>query len=211
MFTGIIEGMGTVKRMTRRGEDSLLEINVPFDMTDISRGDSISVNGACLTVTDIRGSIFTADVSAETLAKTNLGELKLGGEVNLEKALRMNAFLGGHLVLGHVDCVGKLYERSIKSNSIIFGIEIEKELGRYIVEKGSVTVDGVSLTVNMYEKNRFYVNVIPHTVKMTTLGFRKVGDCVNIEVDILAKYVEKLLNPKKEIDLDFLSQHGFLE
>lgn len=211
MFTGIIEGMGAVKRMTGRGEDSLLEIDAPFDMTDIKKGDSIAVNGACLTVTDIRGSVFIAYVSAETLAKTNLGELKVGGEVNLEKALRMNAFLGGHLVLGHVDCIGKLCERNMKSNSIIFGIEIEKEPGRYIVEKGSVTVDGVSLTVNRYEKNRFYVNVIPHTAKMTTLGFRKVGDYVNIETDILAKYIEKLLDPKKEIDMDFLSEHGFLE
>ena len=211
MFTGIIEGMGAVKRMTRRGEDSLLEIAAPFDMTDIKRGDSIAVNGACLTITDIRGSVFTADVSAETLAKTNLGGLKVGGEVNLEKALRMNAFLGGHLVLGHVDCVGKLCERNMKSNSIIFGIEIEKEPGRYIVEKGSVTVEGISLTVNRYEKNRFYVNVIPHTANMTTLGFRKVGDYVNIETDILAKYIEKLIDPKKEIDLDFLSEHGFLE
>lgn len=211
MFTGIIEGMGAVKRMTRRGEDALLEIDAPFDMTDIKEGDSIAVNGACLTATAIRGSVFTADVSAETLTKTNLGELKVGGEVNLEKALRMNAFLGGHLVLGHVDCVGKLCERNMKSNSIIFGIEIEKEPGRYIVGKGSVTVDGVSLTVNRYEKNRFHVSVIPQTAKMTTLGFRKVGDSVNIETDILAKYVEKLLNPKKEIDLDFLSEHGFLE
>ncbi len=114
MFTGIIEGMGAVKRMTRRGEDALLEIGAPFDMTDIKEGDSIAVNGACLTATAIRGSVFTADVSAETLAKTNLGELKVGGEVNLEKALRMNAFLGGHLVLGHVDCVGKLCERNMK-------------------------------------------------------------------------------------------------
>ncbi|MBN2569912.1 MAG: riboflavin synthase [Deltaproteobacteria bacterium] len=211
MFTGIIEGLGIVRSMTRRGEDFLLEVDAPFDMTDIKEGDSIAVNGACLTVTDIIGSLFTADVSAETLAKTNLGELKAGCSVNLEKALRLNSFLGGHLVLGHIDCVGKIFERSVRSSSVIFAIEIGKELDRYIVEKGSITVDGISLTVNSYENYRFYVNMVPHTAQMTTLGFKKRGDSVNIEVDILAKYIEKILNQKKGIDMKFLSDHGFVE
>jgi riboflavin synthase len=211
MFTGIIEGMGTTKGVIQRGRGSFLEVSAPFDITDIREGDSIAVNGVCLTVTAIKGQVFTADVSEETRAKTNLGELNRGEAVNLEKALRMNAFLGGHLVLGHVDCVGKVCKRSVQSYSTVFGIEVDKELGRYIVEKGSITVDGVSLTVNRCEKDSFYVNVIPHTERVTTLGFKKVGDSVNIEVDIVAKYIEKLLDPKKKIDLDFLSRHGFME
>ncbi len=211
MFTGIIEGLGIVKRMTRRGEDALVEVGAPFDMGDIKKGDSIAVNGACLTVIAIRGNVFTADVSVETLAKTNIGELQVGWKVNLEKALRMNSFLGGHLVLGHVDCVGKICDRNMRSNSLILGVEIEKGLVRYIVEKGSVTIDGISLTVNSYENNRFYVNVIPHTAQMTTLGLKRHGDSVNVETDILAKYIEKMLKPKKEMDMNFLSEHGFLE
>jgi len=211
MFTGIIEGLGSVKSLIRRGDDSSLEIDVPFDMTDVKPGDSMAVNGACLTITTLRGGLFTADVSAETLSKTNLGRLRVGEKVNLEKALRMSDFLGGHLVLGHVDCVGRICEKEVRSNSIIFGVEIDRGLDRYIVEKGSVTVDGISLTVNRYENNRFYVNIIPHTAKMTTLGFKQRGDFVNIETDILAKYIEKMLHPKQEMDMNFLSEHGFLE
>ena len=211
MFTGIIEGLGSVKSLMRRGDDSSLEIDVPFDMTDVKPGDSMAVNGACLTITTLRGGLFTADVSAETLSKTNLGRLRVGEKVNLEKALRMSDFLGGHLVLGHVDCVGRICEKEVRSNSIIFGVEIDRGLDRYIVEKGSVTVDGISLTVNRYENNRFYVNIIPHTAKMTTLGFKQRGDFVNIETDILAKYIEKMLHPKQEMDMNFLSEHGFLE
>jgi len=211
MFTGIIEGLGSVKSLIGRGDDSSLEIDVPFDMTDVKPGDSMAVNGACLTVTTLRGGLFTADVSAETLSKTTLGRLKVGEKVNLEKALRMSDFLGGHLVLGHVDCVGRICDRETRSGSIIFGVEIDRGLDRYIVEKGSVTVDGISLTVNRYENNRFYVNIIPHTAAMTTLGFKKRGDSVNIEADILAKYIEKMLHPKQEMDMNFLSEHGFLE
>jgi len=211
MFTGIIEDLGTVNRMSRKGDDALLIVDTSMHLGDINVGDSISVSGACLTVTEKGDQRFSADVSAETLARTNLKLLKSGDKVNLEKSLRLNSFLGGHLVLGHVDGIGKIQEKVNKANSIQFSVEIDAELGRYIVEKGSVAVDGISLTVNRCEKNRFYVNIIPHTARNTTLGFKKVADLVNIETDIIGKYVEKFLNPGKGIDMNFLAEHGFLK
>ena len=211
MFTGIIESMGVVKKITTKGEDALLEIDTSINLDDIKTGDSIAISGVCLTVTGISDRGFIADVSAETLAKTTLKSLKRGDKVNLEKALRLDSFLGGHLVLGHVDGVGNICERLEKSNSIIFGVEIDKNLSKYVVQKGSITVDGISLTVNRCEKNRFYVNIIPHTARATTLESKRVRNPVNIETDILGKYVEKLINPDKEIDMDFLSEHGFLK
>ena len=211
MFTGIIESMGSVKKFTRHGEDAILDIGASMILEDIKVGDSIAINGACLTVTRKSEREFTADVSAETLSRTNLRLLKPGDRVNLEKALRLNSFLGGHLVLGHVDGLGKILEKVTSSNFLLLGMEIDMELGRLIVEKGSVAVDGVSLTVNRCEKNRFYVTMIPQTARMTTLGIKKVADRVNIETDIIGKYVEKLLNPGKGIDMNFLAEHGFLK
>jgi len=211
MFTGIIESMGSVKKFTRHGEDAILDIDASMILEDIKVGDSIAINGACLTVTRKSEREFTADVSAETLSRTNLRLLKPGDRVNLEKALRLNSFLGGHLVLGHVDGLGKILEKVTRSNSVLLGVEIDMGLGRLIVEKGSVAVDGVSLTVNRCEKNRFYVTMIPQTARMTTLGIKKVADRVNIETDIIGKYVEKLLNPGKGIDMNFLAEHGFLK
>ena len=211
MFTGIVESMGTVKRLARKGEDARLFIDTSMNLDDLKIGDSIAINGACLTVTEKTGSIFSADVSAETMARTNIKFLKSGEKVNLEKSLRMNSFLGGHLVLGHVDGMGKIQEKIIKANSIQFGVEIDNELSRYVVEKGSVAVDGISLTVNSCEKNRIYVNIIPYTARNTTLGFKKVADLVNIETDIIAKYIEKFLTPGKGIDMNFLAEHGFLK
>jgi riboflavin synthase len=209
MFTGIVESIGIVNKVTTKRGAALLEIDTSMNLDDTKPGDSIAISGACLTVTGISDRGFVADVSAETLAKTNLKTLKRGDKVNLEKALRLNSFLGGHLVLGHVDGIGNICERLEKSNSIILGVEIDKELSKYIVQKGSVTVDGVSLTVNRYEKNRLYVNIIPHTAQTTTLGSKKARDTVNIETDILGKYIEKLLNPEKEIDMNLLWEHGF--
>jgi len=205
--------MGGVKRLTRKGEDALLVIETSMNLDDINVGDSISINGACLTVTNKTDKEFSADVSAETLARTNLKLLKSGDMLNLEKSLRMNSFLGGHLVLGHVDGMGKIQEKVNKAGSIQFGVEIDAELSRYIVEKGSIAVDGISLTVNRCEKNRFYVNIVPHTARNTTLGFKKVADPVNIETDIIGKYVEKFLNPGtgKGIDMKFLAEHGFIK
>ncbi len=211
MFTGIIEGLGTVSRLLRKGEDALLIIDTPVSLDDVNIGDSISVSGACLTVTEKGAKRFSADVSAETLSRTNLKSLKTGDKVNLEKSLRLNSFLGGHMVLGHVDGIGKIQEKAAKANSIEVGVEIGGELSRYIVEKGSIAVDGISLTVNRCEKTRFYVNIIPHTARNTTLGFKKVADVVNIETDIIGKYVEKFLNPEKRIDMNFLAEHGFLK
>jgi riboflavin synthase len=211
MFTGMITALGSIRRVTRKGPDALLEVDAMMPLEDIRIGDSIAINGACLTVTKKADRHFTADVSAETLSRTNIGALKAGDRVNLEKALRFNDFLGGHLVLGHVDGQGKLREKTGSANSIILGIEIPDELMRYLVEKGSIAVDGVSLTVNSCGKNRFYVNMIPHTAQMTTLGFKKVGDAVNIETDIIGKYVERFLQPRKGMDMGFLAEHGFLK
>lgn len=197
--------------MTRKGADALLDVDASMSLEDIRIGDSIAINGACLTVTKKADRLFTADVSAETLSRTNLGALKAGDRVNLEKALRLNDFVGGHLVLGHVDGQGKIQEKTGRANSIIVNIEIPEGLVRYLVEKGSIAVDGVSLTVNRCEKNRFYVSMIPHTAQVTTLGFKKGGDIVNIETDIIGKYVERFLQPRKGLDMGFLAEHGFLK
>ena len=210
MFTGIVEGWGKVKRLTMKGADAVLEIESSVDFNDVSLGDSIAVNGACLTVTAKNQNIFTADVSAETLSKTTLKLLQAGHKVNLEKSLRVGGFVGGHFVLGHIDATGKILSQAQKSGSLILAVEINNSLSRYIVEKGSVTIDGISLTVNKLEKGRFYVNIIPHTATNTTLLTKKEGDLVNIETDVLGKYVEKLLQTSRGIDKDFLAQHGFL-
>jgi len=210
MFTGIIEEMGVVRGMTRKGEDAMLGIDTSMGLDDVKIGDSISVSGVCLTVTAKTDGGFNVDVSAETLSKTTFRMLRRGDRVNLEKALKLDAFLSGHIVLGHVDCIGKICEKVTKSNSLIFGMEIDAAFSKYLVEKGSVAVDGISLTVNRCEKNRFYVNIIPHTAQVTTLGFKKVADFVNIETDILGKYVEKLLYQDKGIDMSFLAEHGFV-
>lgn len=224
MFTGITETTGTVRRMTKRGEDAVLEIETSMPLQDVKIGDSISVSGACLTVTAIAGRTFTVDVSAETLSRTTLRDMTGGKTVNLEKALRLSDRLGGHLVLGHVDSIGVIIEKTARSGSLIFGFSIAPELGRYVVEKGSITIDGISLTVNHCESDRFYVNVIPHTASGTTLGVKKVGDDVNIETDIIARYLEKLVivaknggpgQPEKGtgggISMETLSQYGFIK
>jgi riboflavin synthase len=211
VFTGIIQDMGTVRKLTRKGGDALLEVTTALPLDDVKIGDSIAVSGACLTVTTLGAQSFTFDVSAETLSKTTLGRLKAGDRVNLEKALRMSDFLGGHLVLGHVDCVGPIVERTARAGSIVYGFTLEAGLSKYVVPKGSVTVDGISLTVNSCEGDRFYVNIIPHTAERTTLAGKKAGDSVNIETDILGKYVEKLLHPGKGVDMDFLREHGFVK
>jgi len=211
MFTGIIEGLGQVKRLTIKGADALLEIEAAIDLKEVSIGDSIAVNGACLTVNARTEKTFCADVSAETLGKTTLKLLVAGHKVNLEKSLRIGGFLGGHFVLGHVDATCRILSKTQKSGSIILALEADEKLSRYIVEKGSVAIDGISLTVNKLEKGRFYVNIIPHTAANTTLPAKKEGDPVNIETDVLGKYVEKLLQTPRGIDKDFLSEHGFVK
>lgn len=211
MFTGIVEGLGKVKRLSMKGADAVLEIESAINLTDVSIGDSIVVNGVCLTVTSKNQQIFQVDVSAETLTRTTIKLLQAGHKVNLEKSLRVGGFIGGHFVLGHVDATGRILSRTQKSGSLILAVEMNENIARYIVEKGSVAIDGVSLTVNKLEKNRFYVNIIPHTAAKTTLPAKKEGDLVNIETDILGKYVEKLLHSPRVIDKDFLAQYGFLD
>jgi riboflavin synthase len=209
MFTGIVEGLGKVKRLIMKSADAVLEIETGINLAEVSIGDSIAVNGACLTVTSKNKQIFQADVSAETLSRTTLKLLQAGHKVNLEKSLRVGGFVGGHFVLGHVDATGRILSLMQKSGSLIMAVEMNENVSRYIVEKGSVALDGISLTVNKLEKSRFYVNIIPHTAANTTLVIKKEADLVNIETDILGKYVEKLLQTPQGIDKNFLTQHGF--
>jgi riboflavin synthase len=210
MFTGIVEGQGKIKHLTLKGADAVAEIEAAIGLADLTIGDSIAVNGACLTVTAKTQNSFTADVSAETLAKTTLNNLKSGDKVNLEKSLRVGGFVGGHFVLGHVDATARILSKTQKSGSIILAVEADEKLSRFIVEKGSIAIDGISLTVNKLEKGRFYVNIIPHTAANTTLLAKREADLVNIETDVLGKYVEKLLQTPQGIDKDFLTKHGFI-
>lgn len=211
MFTGIVQFSGIVKRWVRSGIIATLEVEARGDIRDLKIGDSVAVNGVCLTVTSIGESTFRAEVSSETLSRSTFSELKTGELVNLEKALRPTDFLGGHIVLGHVDAVGMIIEKTEQPGALRMGIEVPAELMKYIVEKGSICVDGVSLTVNYCKGRSFHVNIIPHTAQVTTLGKKRVGDRVNIETDILGKYVEKLLGGNKGVlDEKFLADYGFL-
>jgi len=209
MFTGIVQFMGQVRRFVRGGVIAQLEVATEGDISDLSLGDSMAVNGVCLTVVDLAPHTFRVEVSTETLERSTLGSLRGGETVNLEKALRLQDFLGGHLVLGHVDGVGVIRERVERPGSLILGIEVPRTLRRYLVEKGSVAVDGISLTVNRCTGAVFQVHVIPHTVMKTTLGQKKTGARVNIETDIIGKYVERLMEKDAGIDEAFLAKHGF--
>ncbi|MET0616748.1 MAG: riboflavin synthase [Luteibacter sp.] len=212
MFTGIIQAVGRIARLEPRGGDVRLVVDTaPLDMTDVALGDSIAVSGVCLTVIDFDAKSFAADVSNETLAHTTLGKHKAGDPVNLEKALRLADRLGGHLVSGHVDGTGKVVSVVPDGRSQRWTFEVEAGLSRYIAHKGSVCIDGTSLTVNEVGGNRFGVNLIPHTVEHTAFSARRPGDSVNIEVDVVARYVERLLasGDAPRLDEAFLKQHGF--
>ena len=216
MFTGIIEGVGQVRSIRRKGGGAEIEIGCDFDLEKTNVGDSVSVNGCCLTVTSRLGKSFWADVSPETMATSTLGDAKEGDPVNLERALKVGERLGGHIVQGHVDGIGKVLDIKEHSGSREFVIEIPSNLSRYVVEKGSVAVDGVSLTVNGCERMSFSVMVIPHTQLKSTFQGLLRGDKVNLEVDIIGKYVEKLTfldseEYKKDsrITEEFLKKHGF--
>lgn len=216
MFTGIIEGKGKLIAKRSIGGGMAFDIDAGFEITDPEEGESIAVNGVCLTAYNIQGSRFSADVSPETLSRTRLGVLASGGIVNLERALRLSDRLGGHLVSGHIDCVATVSSRKDVGDYTLFSFSLPSEHGRYIIEKGSITIDGISLTVNSCGADNFSVSIIPHTLKVTTLGTLKPGSKVNIEVDIIGKYVEKLLSPKKHdgdndgMNVGFLAQHGFM-
>jgi riboflavin synthase len=211
MFTGIIEKLGRVVAMERGGRDGAIRIDGGWDLTEIGLGDSICVNGACLTVSSLQGTTCTASVSEETLRRTNLGDLGVGDSVNLERALRLSDRLGGHLVTGHVDGTGIISEKSIGGDSYRFRFEVVPEVCRTLVEKGSVAVDGISLTIGRMDNRSFQVHVIPYTLERTTLKLKEPGDHVNIETDIIGKYVEKMLSLQREgVTLEKLIKSGFV-
>lgn len=212
MFTGIIEEMGTIQQSSVRGGNLLLTIAAPKVTADLKVGDSININGACQTVTHKKDGEFTVEAVEETLRRTNLGQLRIGDRVNLERALQLSDRLGGHLVSGHVDFVGKIKSITGKGQSRLFEFSLAKEYQSHFVEKGSVAVDGISLTVVGVLRDSFTVSVIPFTMSSTTLGTKKVGDTVNIETDLMGKYVERILALKKDhskITEEWLKEKGW--
>lgn len=211
MFTGIIQAKGSIAALERRGGDVRLSVQsdgLPFASYDV--GESIAVNGVCLTAVELRADGFDTDVSVETLDVTSLGGLGVGDNVNLEPSLSLGDRLGGHLVSGHVDCLGTVTSRKADARSIRFTVEIPEEFARYVARKGSVTLDGVSLTVNDVSATSFEVNIIPHTADVTIIGNYAVGTNVNVEVDLLARYIERLLAKDGEgLSMEFLKEHGY--
>ncbi len=212
MFTGIVEEIGTVCEVKRNGNNSYIRIIAEKVLSDVHIGDSIAVNGVCLTVTRHDGNIFQADVMNETLNRSSLGSLRNGSKVNLERAMSAQGRFGGHIVSGHIDGTGKITDIKNDGIAIWYTISAKPEIMRYIVEKGSVAIDGISLTVARVTENNFSVSIIPHTAEQTILSLKKIGDIVNLENDIIAKYVEKLIVPpkKKGVTLELLAQTGFI-
>ncbi|MBW2652727.1 MAG: riboflavin synthase [Deltaproteobacteria bacterium] len=212
MFTGLIEETGAVVKIARKGEGAIITISHSSALDDLKLGDSISVDGICLTITHIQSPCFRAEASGETVRRTTLGSKKIHQKVNLERALRLNERLGGHIVTGHIDEVGKISSIVPEGTSQKITFQITRRIAQYLVAKGSVAVDGISLTVNEVSSEHFSVNVIPYTTFNTSLETKKAGDEVNIETDIIGKYVEKLIarDPNKKVDAQFLSEHGFL-
>ncbi len=217
MFTGIIEGKGRLLERRGSGGGLLYRFAADFDLVQPEEGESISVNGSCLTAYDIEERRFSVDISPESISRTTLGELSVGGVVNMERALRLSDRLGGHIVSGHVDCTARVTDIQKNGDFTLFAFLLDEKFGRYVIEKGSVAIDGVSLTVNDCAGERFSVSIIPHTLQTTTLGRLKKGARVNIEVDVIGKYVEKLLSAKGGasapaaggIKPGFLAEHGF--
>lgn len=216
MFTGIIEEVGVVKQIKQGARSAVITIGARRVMEDIHLGDSIAMNGVCLTVTSFDKNSYGVDVMHETLRRTNLGELKSGSRVNLERAMAADGRFGGHIVAGHIDDTGRITSMEKDDNAIWITVQTTSAVLRYIVEKGSITIDGISLTVARVDEKSFAVSVIPHTGANTTLLEKKPGDTVNLETDMIGKYVEKLLHfEEKEteqpsgITMDFLKSHGF--
>ncbi|MFN3579039.1 MAG: riboflavin synthase [Pseudomonas sp.] len=220
MFTGIIEAVGQIRSMQPRGGDVRLYVSTgKLSLDDVKLGDSIAVNGVCLTAVELPGDGFWADVSQETIRRTALSRLEAGSKVNLEKALTPSSRLGGHLVSGHVDGVGKVLSMNEDARSWHFRIEAPKELARYIAQKGSITVDGTSLTVNAVDGAVFDLNIVPHTMQETVMGQYQPGSPVNLEVDLIARYLERLLlgdkaaesNDSSTLSMSFLAENGYLK
>jgi len=211
MFTGLVEKIGTIEGQSRHGKGQRLSVSRPSSFDDIKTGDSISVNGVCLTITDLNGKIISFDVMQESLDRSSLRDLKKGNKVNLERALKASDRLGGHFVSGHIDYKARIENIRIEADSRRLELSLPKEYSKHIVSKGSVAVDGVSLTAGEVYNNRFSIYLIPHTLKITTLGLRKKGDFVNIEMDMLAKLKLKSENEKStsKVSMNFLSEHGF--
>ncbi|MCI5641426.1 MAG: riboflavin synthase [Lachnospiraceae bacterium] len=218
MFTGIIEEMGEIVSIQKASVSAVLSIQASKVLEGTQIGDSIAVNGICLTVTTIRGQVFTADVMAETLRRSSLGKLTKGSKVNLERAMAADGRFGGHIVSGHIDGTGVIASMKREENAVWVEITTPYELLRYIVEKGSIAIDGISLTVAALTDSSFSVSLIPHTGQETTLLSKKPGNLVNLENDIVGKYVERFLTmpsepdqptEKKGVDLEFLAEHGF--
>ena len=213
MFTGIIEARGSIASIDHANRFERISIRSGLDLSDVKLGDSIAVDGVCLTVTGLTNSanIFSADVSPESMRVTTLGAMKPGAMVNLEKALTLSSRLGGHMVAGHVDCVGAMIENKPVGQGNLLGFQVES--GRYLVEKGSVAINGVSLTVNRVDGNRFWVMIIPHTASLTGLTQKVVNDKVNVEYDIVGKYIEKFMSPwspKGGMTEKTLRDYGFM-
>ncbi|MDD5285661.1 MAG: riboflavin synthase [Desulfuromonadaceae bacterium] len=213
MFTGLIEDTGRVTLFNHRGEAGLLKVESTLPMEEIGIGDSVAVNGVCLTVTEKGGRVVTFDVSPESIARTTIGKLRSGSRVNLERALKLGERLGGHIVSGHIDCCGELTRSENRSGNRQLHFTLPVEQTRYLVEKGSVAIDGISLTVNTLSKEGFSVNIIPHTLTNTTLEQIRNGDEVNIETDIIGKYLERLLQPWQTgggLSMKTLAENGFI-
>ncbi|MEL7292052.1 MAG: riboflavin synthase [Pseudomonadota bacterium] len=215
MFTGIIEAVGTLTAITPKGEDISVTVEVgKLDMSDVKLGDSIATNGVCLTVVDFTQTSYSADLSLETLNKTGFAHYQAGDKLNLEKAMLPTTRFGGHIVSGHVDGVGEIVERNMVGRAIEFWVAMPAEISKYVAEKGSITVDGISLTVNALRKNAFKLTIVPHTGEETTIADFNVGRKVNLEVDVMARYMEQLLNSQQQpaesrLTMEFLQQNGF--
>src|SRR4030065_1598627 len=213
MFTGIIEDKVRVVMVEYRGQEKRLTVELPLYLTEVQLGDSININGVCLTVVQKKEQAIELDLSQETFQKTILGELREGDQVNLERALKLNDRLGGHIVTGHIDGIGVIVEKRDERDFLQLRIRIPESASRYVVQKGSIAIEGISLTVNEYERGEIQMTLIPYTIGKTTLMDKEIGDRVNVEADIFGKYVEKLFGrgdrKSGNIDLSFLMEHGF--